>query len=166
MSAAVEIAFGDEVSAVGYVGNVLVSVTRNRQLIENLRRLRKAIDAHFKRWPGGVATISVLEPSAYSSMVSSEEREEISALARDYTARGVALVIEGTGFRPAAVRVMISGVYLVTRVSYPRKIFSTVTEGSAWLTSSASAGAPGAVDSPSVLDAVEVVRKAITRPAQ
>ncbi len=166
MAAAVEIAFGDEVSAVGYVGNVLVSVTRNRQLIENLRRLRKAIDVHFKRWPGGVATISVLEPSAYSSMVSSEEREEIGALARDYMARGVALVIEGTGFRPAAVRVMISGVYLVTRVSYPRKIFGNVNEGSQWLITTASAGAPGAVDVPALLNAVELVRKAITRPPQ
>ncbi len=164
MAAAVEIAFGDEVSAVGYVGNVLVSVTRNRQLVEHLRKLRKAIDAHFKRWPGGVATISVLEPSAYSSSVSSEEREEINSMARDYIARGVALVIEGTGFRPAAVRVLISGVYLVARVSYPRKIFQNVNEASQWLTTAASAGAPGAVDTAGLLTAVEEVRKAITRP--
>src|SRR5205814_7203796 len=98
--------------------------------------------------------------------VSSAEREEITRMAKDYTARGVALVIEGTGFRPAAVRGLIAGVYLVSRVVYPRKIFSVVREAALWLTATASAGCPGAVDTATLEAAVEQVRaRLVRRPA-
>jgi hypothetical protein len=161
MTAPVEIYLSDDVQAIGGVGNVLVSLTRYHQDMDRLRALRKAIATHFKRWPGGVATITVLEQTAYSTLLSKDERQEINQLAIDYVSRGVGLVIEGSGFRAAAVRAMLSAVYLVTRVTYPRKIFDRLHEASSWVTKSASAGAPGSVDAVDIENAVEVVRKAI-----
>jgi len=163
MDGGCQILYFDDLCALGAVGNVFISLTRRRQDVRRLRQVRVGLDAHFKRWPGGVGTLSVLEANSYSGMVTAEEREEIQRMAKDYSARGVALVIEGSGFRPAAMRTLLAGVYLVTRVTYPRKIFSSVGEAASWISSSASAGVPGAIDTAALVAAVEKVRAAIAK---
>src|SRR4051794_28772907 len=109
MRGQVEIVFRDDDCAFGSIGNIFVSLTRDHQDMERLRQTRVALSAHFKRWGGAVGTLSVLEGRSYSSMVSSEERKEIQTMARDFLPRGAAVVIEGTGFRPAAMRGLLSG---------------------------------------------------------
>ena len=158
MALAVETAFVDGGVAVGGVGNVFITISRHRAEVDTLRRMRTALTSHFKRWPAGVGTISVMESTSYSGQVTHDEREEMAKMSRDYAARAVALVIEGTGFRPAAIRTMLAGLYLVSRPTYPRRIFDTVDHGIGWLVPSASAGIAGAVDDATLRAAIAALR--------
>jgi hypothetical protein len=46
---------------------------------------------------------------------------------------GTAVVVEGTGFKAAAVRAVVAGLRLVTRTSFPRRAFDTVGPASQWI---------------------------------
>jgi hypothetical protein len=50
------------------------------------------------------------------------------------TAASVNILI-AEGFQASAARAMLGTIYLLTRVSYPRKVVATVAEGDAWLRS-------------------------------
>jgi hypothetical protein len=43
-----------------------------------------------------------------------------------------ATVVTGNGFRAGTFRSMLAGLYLVSRSSFPRKVFSNVDEAAAW----------------------------------
>jgi hypothetical protein len=70
-----------------------------------------------------------------SAPPNSETREmlirEINALGKGLG--GVALSLEGSGFGVAAVRAIVSSIYIVTRPPYAVKVYSTVSESVAWL---------------------------------
>lgn len=44
-------------------------------------------------------------------------------------------VLVAQGFQASAARAMLGTIYLLTRVSYPRKVVASVTEGERWLRS-------------------------------
>jgi len=48
---------------------------------------------------------------------------------------GSATVLTASGFQASAARAMLATIYLLTRVSYPRRVFADVGEAEAWLTS-------------------------------
>jgi hypothetical protein len=63
-----------------------------------------------------------------------------SALAKSMRSSAIsriALVNEGTGFRASIVRSIISGIALLTRSPVPQKVFSSIEDAQAWLTSCA-----------------------------
>jgi hypothetical protein len=72
-----------------------------------------------------------LAPAADAT--SKEVRDKSAELARAHPILGAAIVIEGSGFRPAATRTLVAGMYLVTKKAYPHKIVSTPAEGAEWL---------------------------------
>ena len=44
-----------------------------------------------------------------------------------------AIVLSAAGFQASTARAMLATLYLVSRVSYPRKVFSTVADAEIWL---------------------------------
>ena len=86
----------------------------------------------FELYRGKCVSLAVIEPSA-ADAASKEVREKTAELARAHPILGAAIVIEGSGFRPAATRTLVAGMYLVTKKEYPHKIVSTAAEGAAWL---------------------------------
>lgn len=64
-----------------------------------------------------------------------EVRAAIPALLDDIAkaSAGLAMVIEGTGFRGAALRAVFSGFLLIKRMPYPTSVFGGVTEALGWL---------------------------------
>jgi hypothetical protein len=44
-------------------------------------------------------------------------------------------VLTASGFQASAARAMLATIYLLTRVSYPRRVFADVHEAEAWLAS-------------------------------
>lgn len=48
---------------------------------------------------------------------------------------GSATVLSATGFQASAARAALATIYLLTRVSYPRKVFAEVAEAEVWLRS-------------------------------
>lgn len=81
--------------------------------------------------------------------------QQINQLGR--TLAGVAIAVEGTGFGAAAVRAIVSGMYIVTRPTYPVKIFASVAESSDWLVENWKAGAKPL--STEIVAAVAALRK-------
>jgi hypothetical protein len=48
---------------------------------------------------------------------------------------GSATVLTASGFQASAARAMLATIYLLTRVSYPRRVFAEISEAEAWLVS-------------------------------
>ncbi len=46
-----------------------------------------------------------------------------------------ATVLVASGFQASAARAMLSTLYLLTRVAYPRRVFASVAEAESWLSS-------------------------------
>lgn len=63
-----------------------------------------------------------------------EVRERLAAILRDHAhVVASAVVFEGTGFRAAAVRSVVTGLSLIARQPFPHRIFAEVHEAALWL---------------------------------
>lgn len=154
--------FADERLAIGSVGSTYITLLHRPLTVEGVAEMRYQAKRIFERTHGKHVTIAVIEPSA-ASPASAEVRAGSAELAREFPILGAAIVLEGSGFRPAATRTLIAGMYLVTRKAYPHKIFENARDGAAWLgtllTEAGVAQPPG-----QIVEAVEQVRAAI-KPA-
>lgn len=149
----------DDRIALASCGAVYISVLRQPLTLDGLMRLTKQSKRMFELHHGQCASLAIIEPSA-AAAASAEVREKSAELARAHPILGAAIVIEGSGFRPAATRTLIAGMYLVTKKEYPHKIVSTAAEGAEWLVPVlAKAGIPQSATD--LIAAVEVARASI-----
>jgi hypothetical protein len=132
---------GEEVQEPGYCigvwNEILFSAFRTQATLDALARVRSGIEKLAARVSGPLYTLTVLEPSAFNTTMPAPIREEAARIVRDMAPRTGATVtiIEGTGFRSATARLVTSGVYLLSRQTFPTKVFGTVPEGARWLLS-------------------------------
>jgi hypothetical protein len=77
-------------------------------------------------------SLAVIEPGA-AGAPSAEVRESMAKLAKQYPILAAGIVLEGSGFGPAAIRTLIAGMYLVTKKVYPHKIFESAGSAATWL---------------------------------
>jgi hypothetical protein len=141
----------DERQALAICGNVFVNVLRLVPTTQSIGELRRvSIQMQEKHGKERFGTLSVLEPMAVAG-VSDDVRKASQEYAHEFNPLGSAIVIEGGGFRGAALRTIVSGIYLFMRKSYPHKICGTPLEGASWLAPRLPAG------SASIDDLVQVV---------
>jgi hypothetical protein len=124
--------FSDSRQALASCGNVFVTVLREPMTIEAVEPLKRESSKMSQRCGGKCVSLAIIEPTA-ATAASTEVREATAAFARDSNILAAAIVIEGSGFRPAATRTLVAGMYLVTKKSYPHKIVATPEEGAVWL---------------------------------
>ena len=155
-----ELHYADERHAIGSVGIVFVNVIRHPATVEMIRETRRHVQRHFRRWEGRSVAMSVLEPSA-AQAVPKEVRQESAALAGEFKSLAAATVVEGTGFRAAAVRTALASMFLIARPSFPHKVFGDLSEGAGWVVATGSRAAPVGASSEDILRAVEVIRRAL-----
>jgi hypothetical protein len=122
----------DDRIALASCGAVYISILRQPLTVDGLARMTKHSKRMFELHRGKCASLAIIEPSA-AAAATAEVREGSAALARAHPILGAAIVIEGSGFRPAATRTLVAGMYLVTKKEYPHKIVSTPAEGAEWL---------------------------------
>jgi hypothetical protein len=124
---------------IGVWNEVMFSAFRAQASLESLVEVRRCLKALAARVQGPIYTLTVLEPSAFNTSLPTPVREEASRIVRDMAPRtgATVTVIEGTGFRSATARLVTSGVYLLSRQTFPTKVFDTVPEGARWLLSMA-----------------------------
>jgi hypothetical protein len=127
-----KVLYADAGNAVAVCGNVFVNVMREAQTLERLRELRRHIERHVARWGDRTLSISVLEPGA-TAETPKDVRDETAAITREYPSIAAAIVIEGKGFRAAAIRAVLAAIYLVSRSPYPHRIVDSVLFGARWL---------------------------------
>src|SRR5690348_16978456 len=124
--------WSDEGMAIGWVDRVWINVLRRPMRLEHARVIRRLAGEHRVQFGNRSVSMSVLEDTAFHN-VSDEVRQETSALVREFPTLGVATVIEGTGFRVAAGRMMMAGIYMVARVKHPQKVFDKTAEAARWM---------------------------------
>jgi hypothetical protein len=107
-------------------------VLRRPLTLEGIAHMRRESRHFFGDTPERYAALAVIEPGAVHA-VSPEVREASARFAREFRIRSAAIVIEGTGFRPAATRTLIAGLYLMTKKAYPHRIFEHLDDAAAWL---------------------------------
>jgi hypothetical protein len=127
-----KVLYADTGNAVAVCGNVFVNVMREAQTLERLRELRRHIERHVARWGDRTLSISVLEPGA-TAETPKDVRDETAAITREYPSIAAVIVIEGKGFRAAAIRAVLAAIYLVSRSPYPHRIVDSVFFGARWL---------------------------------
>jgi len=117
------------------------------------KRLAHAFD-------GKMCSLAIIEPSAASSPPP-EVRELTTGLTTAHPLLGAAIVIEGSGFRAAATRTVVAGMYLISKKRYPHKIVQTAREGAAWLVPLLSGAGVRSQKVADLVAAVELARGAL-----
>jgi len=127
-----------------------------------IRETRRHVLRHFRRWNNESAAVTVLEPTAAQS-VPKEVRHESASLAGEFKSLAAATVVEGTGFRAAAVRTALASMFLIARPSFPHKVFGDLMESAEWLIATAERAATMHASSDDIVRAVAETRRALER---
>lgn len=155
-----ELHYADERHAIGNVGIVFVNVIRHPSTVEMIRETRRHVQRHFRRWNGRSVAVSVLEPTA-AQAVPKQVRDESAALAGEFKSLAAAIVIEGSGFRAAAVRTAIASMFLLARPPFPHKVFGNLSDGAGWVLTTGGRLEPVGASSEDIVRAVALVRGAL-----
>jgi hypothetical protein len=136
--------------ALATAGSVFINVWREPSTLAQLEVLREHEAALVEHERAAIMVLTVLLPSAFT--LGTRERKEVDALAKQFapSTRAHAYVIEGSGFRTAAVRALVAGINLITRTGAATRVFDDVVHAAEWLEAEA---APS-----QVVRAAEVVR--------
>jgi len=119
--------------ALATTGNAFISVWREPSTLERLQQVRRVEQELVDRCKDGIIVLTVLTDS--SAATRAGEPEEASKLAKHFapTTRAHAYVIEGTGFRAAALRAVIAGVNALFRPGHPTRVFDGADQAIRWL---------------------------------
>jgi hypothetical protein len=127
----------------------------------------QALPAHLKPFaaahPHGIGLLTIIEQHAPAPP--SEVRAAVARFLSNCagTVKASAVAFEGTGFRAAMVRGVVTGVNLLARLPYPHQVFATVPDGANWLSRTAREVKDFAIDSPGLIAAVADLRTRINR---
>ncbi len=128
----------------------------NRELFEIQRRCLAEVVANNK---GKAGFICVVEPT--SEPPDDEIRKEASQMITGHgtNLKCVALVIEGSGFRSAITRTVLSGILLLVRTPSPIKFFDVCKPACMWLSTQIPTAREG------LLDEIEALRGLLDSPS-
>lgn len=118
---------------VGTFGPVCLAIWRTKPTDALFEAQRLGLASAVASAPGKVAFLCVVETTADppDQKVRDASASMISSHGKNLAA--VALVIEGSGFRAAVTRTVLSGIALVTRNAAPTRYFEGVAAASVWL---------------------------------
>ena len=118
---------------VGMIGPVCLAIWRTKPTLELFEQQQLELDAAVASNPGKVAFLCVVESTADAP--DQEVRDASAAMISSHGKKlaATACVIEGSGFRAAITRTVLSGMALVARNAAPSRFFEHVSVASAWL---------------------------------
>lgn len=118
---------------VGTIGPVSLAIWRSKPTRELFEIQRRELVAAVARNPGKVAFLCVVEAS--SDAPEQELRDASAAMITSLGSKlaACACVIEGSGFRAAITRTVLTGMTLITRSAAPNRFFEHVSSASTWL---------------------------------
>jgi hypothetical protein len=142
-------------------GNVFVVVDDGAAVATDYPILERILVKEARRYPKGIACVCIVPPSARPP------REEIRVAIRatlrnvDKSLASVCWFVEGTGFKAAAARAVLSGLVLLINPTYPTHITSDLADALAW--SYASAGSSDEHDIAAVARQLRALRPTVDR---
>jgi hypothetical protein len=116
--------------AMGIWGEVILTVWRRRTQLAAVEELQRNLHALGSRFPGGTATISVIEPTAVPP--ENDVRKALSAVLTIPRLQCSCLVYEGTGFQAATVRGVVTAITMIKTHPVPHVVHPSVKEGVEW----------------------------------
>jgi hypothetical protein len=143
--------------ALARCGNAFITFWREPATMARLQIVSAEEQRVVDSASSGIVVLTVVTDLAFR--VGEVERKEASRLIRVFekTTRAHAFVIEGSGFRTAAMRATLASIEFTARRSHPSRIFGTVESAAAWL----GPFAMPLLRADELLDAVAEVRAAI-----
>jgi len=121
----------------------------NRELFE---AERKCLDEVVAKNRGKSAFVCVVEPSSEPPDDDIRKASSQMITAHEKDLKCVALVIEGTGFRSAITRAVLSGIVMLIRTPAPIKFFDVPKSACAWVSTQLPVARDG------LLEEIEVLR--------
>lgn len=114
-------------------GDLVIAVWRGVTTLTGVRLGQHFFQQHAQQCPSGVLLMTIIEEGAPAP--GTQERAALGMLLQSETGRTrrSAVVYEGTGFRAATVRSVVTGLALISRPPFPHKVFATVAEASLFL---------------------------------
>lgn len=125
--------FHDDAHCIAWFGNVQIILSKEAPSSAIMRTIIRELDALSKDCGGGTGALLVINSDCKPP--SEEARTYIRTELANSSMVAAAQVVEGTGFRGAAMRAVLSVLQLAARTRYPMEIFSSVEEGTRWLCS-------------------------------
>jgi hypothetical protein len=120
--------------AVGEIGSVCVVVWRDDVTHSRFEIQRRALESVVKRHGVGSAFLCIVEADVKPPPDDLRRASSVMVAQHQEQLRAVAGVIEGTGFKAALTRSVLSGITsLVRNRKAPISYFATVGEASTWL---------------------------------
>ena len=112
---------------IGTWRRIVFTIWRRETTTRGIRGMQEAVRG--ARADGGLLAMTVVTDQA--PMPPSEVRDQLARAMASFEGDVVssALVFEGTGFRAAAVRSVVSGISLVRKMPYPHRVFDRAESG-------------------------------------
>jgi len=111
-------------------------VWKRETTVAGVAKTEKVFRELYQRHSSGLYLMTIVEEGAL--MPNAEARETVAVFLRSVAGklRMSAVVHEGSGFRAAAVRSVVTGLSMLVRLPYPHEIFATVEQAAKWLSTS------------------------------
>jgi hypothetical protein len=141
--------------------NFTIAVFRRETTLEGVRKLSSTYESIAAAFPYGVYLVTIVEEGA--PMPAPDARQALTKFLMSGAGRTrmSAVIHEGSGFRAAAVRSVVTGLAMAARLPYPHKVFASVAEAGTWFATSPDQ----AIDSTLLLASVADGRQRAARPA-
>ncbi len=112
--------------------NVACAVFKKETTLGGVRTIQRVYDELAGQNPRGVFMLTIVEERAPLPVV--EVRDALAKFLASGAGRSKksAVVHEGSGFRAASVRGVVTGLAMIARLPYPHKVFSTPTDAARW----------------------------------
>ena len=118
---------------VGTIGPVCLAIWRTKPTEALFEAQRLGLAAAVGHSPGNVAFLCVVESTADPPDQKVRDASAAMISGHGKSLAAVACVIEGSGFRAAVTRTVLSGIALVARNAAPTRYFENVRTASTWL---------------------------------
>jgi hypothetical protein len=114
----------------GTAFNLAFMVWRRRTLVGPYRDGIALVNRLALKHPGGVGVLHVVETEA--SPPDSEARKAFTDFLKQPVIKHFSVTHEGSGFKAASVRAIVSGVHALARPGFEHAVHSTVADASRW----------------------------------
>ena len=120
--------------------NVLILVWKQETTTNGVNKLKATYASLSERFPKNVFLLTIVEQDA--PMPASTVRVALADFLASCGGKMVlsGVVHEGSGFRAAAVRSVVTGLAMMANLPYPHKVFANVDDAARWLHMSSPVG--------------------------
>lgn len=152
MHARSKVMFSGDGLVMAELGGVSIAIWRRKPNRELFEIQKKSLDEVVAKNRGKAAFVCVVEPTSEPPDDDIRKAASLMISAHEKNLKCVALVIEGTGFRSAITRTVLSGIVMLIRSPAPIKFFDIPKSACIWVATQLPAARDG------LLEEIEALR--------